>query len=254
MNINFRQAPEPRWLAWLRPFLDLLLPPACLACQQPLPSSRPPLFCPECAATIRLVHSPLCSCCGTPFPKSAPGDHCCGDCLTKKRFVSRVRSVALYQEPLRQAIHACKYKGEGAGLASFRLLKEMNPHTAGDWPRADCIVPVPLHVRRLQERGFNQAMLLARALFPRDKRIDPRLLSRPVWTEPQTSFDGEARRKNLKNAFSAPRPELVRGRSILLVDDVYTTGTTINECARCLKKAGAREVLALTLARATGGG
>lgn len=249
MITTIREDPEPRWLASLRPWLDLLLPPVCLACKEPLASSRPPLFCPACLRAIRMVSSPLCGCCGTPFPKSAPGDHACAACLAEQRFFSQARSVVHYQEPTRPAIHACKYHGEGAGLTTFRLLKENNPHTAGDWPHIDRILPVPLHRKRLQERGFNQALLLARAFFPKDRRVNPRLLTRPVWTEPQTSFDGAARRTNLKNAFAVPEPALVRGCSILLVDDVYTTGATLNECARALRRAGAGEVQALTLAR-----
>ena len=249
---TIREYRESGWLASLRPCLDLLLPPVCLACKEPLATSRPPLFCSACAAAIRMITSPLCDCCGTPFPNSAPGDHACGGCLAEKRFFSKARSVVHYEDPSRQAIHACKYHGEGAGLSTFLLLKENNPHTAGDWPHVDYIVPVPLHRKRLQERGFNQALFLARAFFPKDRRITPHLLTRPVWSAPQTSFDGTERRTNLKNSFAVPVPDLVRGRSILLVDDVYTTGTTVNECARTLRRAGSAEVQALTLARVDG--
>ncbi|MDG4475500.1 ComF family protein [Thiovibrio frasassiensis] len=114
---------------------------------------------------------------------------------------------------------------------------------------ADWIVPVPLHPKRLRERGFNQALLLARAFFPKDRRITHDLLVRTRVTEPQTRFNGKARRTNLKNAFGVVKPQHIPGKKILLIDDVFTTGTTVNECARVLKKAGAADVMVLTLAR-----
>lgn len=113
------------------------------------------------------------------------------------------------------------------------------------------IVPVPLHPSRLQERGFNQALLLAWAFFPKDQRVISNLLIRSRSTAPQTGFSGAARRTNLKNAFTVVKPYRLTGKKVLLVDDVFTTGTTVNECARVLKKAGAAEVMVLTLARVT---
>ena len=114
----------------------------------------------------------------------------------------------------------------------------------------DLILPVPLHPRRLRGRGFNQALTLARFLLPaRRGRIHPDLLRRSRWTDPQVSLSGKARRQNLANVFCLNDPEQVRGRIILLVDDVFTTGTTINECAKTLRQAGAAQVEALTLAR-----
>lgn len=111
-------------------------------------------------------------------------------------------------------------------------------------------MPVPLHPRRLRQRGFNQSLLLARALYGhwRDQiRFD--LLARTRWTEPQINFSGPDRLKNVFEAFSVLKPDAVRDRAVLLVDDVFTTGATVNECARVLKDAGAGPVLVLTLAR-----
>ncbi len=109
---------------------------------------------------------------------------------------------------------------------------------------------MPLHTRRLRQRGFNQAGLLARELgrrLHRSVRFD--LLRRRQWTEPQTRLNREARLNNVKNAFEAGRPAEIRGRRILLIDDVYTTGSTLSACAGELKRAGAREVVALTVTR-----
>jgi ComF family protein len=113
------------------------------------------------------------------------------------------------------------------------------------------IVPVPLHPRRLRQRGFNQAGLLARELgrrLRRTTRFD--VLTRKQWTEPQTRLNREERLNNVKNAFQVISPGAIKGVRILLVDDVYTTGTTLSECARELKRSGAAEVTALTVTRA----
>lgn len=122
-----------------------------------------------------------------------------------------------------------------------------------DLAEAELILPVPLHKSRLRERGFNQALVLAELFFPEHKkRIATTLLVRSQKTTPQTCLSGNERRKNLKKAFTISRPELVKDRSVILIDDVFTTGTTLNECAKTLKKHGARSVQALTLARVVG--
>lgn len=115
----------------------------------------------------------------------------------------------------------------------------------------DLIVPVPLHVKRLRERGFNQALILIRKWAKQEQIIfDGLTLYRNRWTEPQTTLSRIERWKNIKGAFSLRHPGRIKGRKILLVDDVYTTGATVNECARVLMKAGAKFVDVLTLARA----
>jgi ComF family protein len=228
--------------------LDLLLPSFCLACEKPLGSLPDLLFCPECLPRLHCIESPLCPCCGRVYLVAAGGDHHCGTCLTTGRHFSRARAVFLYQEPLKKVIHRFKYQGKTDCLPSFARFAGNLPQLAGE-ERPDWIVPVPLHPTRLRERGFNQSLLLARAFFPKDRRIIPDLLVRLRPTEPQTTFNGAARRANLKNAFAVLQPHRLAGKKILLIDDVYTTGTTVNECARVLKKAGAAEVAVLTLAR-----
>jgi len=148
-------------------------------------------------------------------------------------------------------VHRFKYQGKPACLPSFTRFAKNLPQVAelGEVERPDLIVPVPLHPSRLRERGFNQALLLARAFFPKDRRVTADLLVRLRPTEPQTNFNGAARRTNLKNAFGIVKPHRLTGKKILLIDDVFTTGTTVNECAMVLKKAGAAEVMVLTLAR-----
>ncbi|NTV15498.1 MAG: ComF family protein [Desulfobulbaceae bacterium] len=228
---------------------ELLFPSSCLACQGQVPPGTLPMFCPECLAQIELVSGPLCPGCGRQFPKAAGGAHYCGLCLSGHYHFERARAVALYTEPFSHVIHRFKYRGKTHGLPSFSALLARLPEPPLREP-PELILPVPLHDRKLRQRGFNQAVLLARAFFPRDRqRIKTDLLLRQLNTDPQTSLSGQARRQNLKNAFKVRKPEQVRGKMIVLVDDVFTTGTTVNECARVLKKAGARRVEVLTLAR-----
>ena len=228
--------------------LDLLLPSFCLACERPLGPAPELLFCPDCQEKLHFVESPLCPCCGRVYLTAPGGDHHCGPCLAAKKHFTRARAIFLYEEPLKEVIHRFKYQGKTACLPGLASFAKKLPHLA-EVEGADWIVPVPLHPSRLRERGFNQALLLARAFFPKDPRIIPSLLIRSRPTEPQANFNGAARRTNLKNAFAVVAPQLLAGKKILLVDDVFTTGTTVNECARVLKKAGAAEVVVLTLAR-----
>lgn len=229
--------------------VELLFPSACLACRQAVAPGTLPMFCPECLNRIELITGPLCSGCGRLFPKAAGGDHYCGLCLTGRHHFDRARAVAIYSEPFSQVIHRFKYQGKGYGLSSFRALLEGLPEPPISTP-PDLILPVPLHDRKLRRRGFNQAAILARAFFPKTRRlIRTDLLRREIDTAPQTSLSGKARRQNLKNAFAIWESEEIRGKNLVLVDDVFTTGTTVNECARVLKKAGASRVEVLTLAR-----
>ena len=231
-----------------RSLMDLLFPPHCLACETALPSSQGILFCADCLPRLSFLSSPLCPCCGRHFPKAAGGDHFCGACLTQKYHFTAARALLLYDEPVKTLIHRLKYQGATACLPSLARLLASRPLPAC-FADADLILPVPLHEKRLAERGFNQAQLLAQAFFPRDPRLQRDLLRRERATAPQTGMGGRERRRNLRNAFAVADKTTVLGKSVLLVDDVFTTGSTVNECARTLKKAGASEVLALTLAR-----
>lgn len=235
--------------AFLHSLAALCFPPRCLCCDRTLAAPTDFLFCPDCLAAIDLIHEPLCPICGRAYPNAAGDNHLCGNCLRKPPHFTSARAVAHYREPLTSALHTFKYNGGTCGLASFAELHRRLPHLPTG-AEADCIVPVPLHPRRLRERGFNQALLLAQAFFPAQRHlIDPGLLIRPTWTPPQTSLTGQTRRHNLRGAFAVAAPARIRGKTILLIDDVFTTGSTVNECARTLRKNGATAVHVLTLAR-----
>jgi len=195
------------------------------------------------------VLSPLCPVCGIPFVGTG-ADHHCGACLTQSPYFDIARAPLLYEGPIRDLIHSFKYSHHThlryplalltlEGLREF--LTEQEPHT---------IVPVPLHRSRLRQRGFNQAVLLGRVLSHNlSVPMTPDLLVRTRRTEPQVELSAEKRRLNVKGAFSVKKPGLVVGKRVLLLDDVMTTGSTMDECAKELKKAGALSVIALTIAR-----
>jgi len=233
--------------AFFRAVLDLLLPSFCLGCEKPLGMSAKPLFCPDCLAALQPVQSPLCPCCGRTYLTTG-GDHHCGGCLAKPRYFNKAMALFLYEEPIRKLIQHFKYQGKTACLATVADLS-LNHPVIEETKEIDLIIPVPLHHGRLRERGFNQALLLAKAIFPNDPRISSGILIRSRPTAPQAGFNGAARRANLKNAFRVGKPDRIAGKKILLVDDVLTTGTTVDECAKTLRKAGASEVMVLTLAR-----
>ena len=210
----------------------------------------PPPFCRSCFAEIRFLRSPICSRCGDPFD-GAGEDHLCGDCLTVPPFFSIARSVGRYESVLLETIHRFKYGGEtnvGAALGRFMTQYPCPGMNVGAY---DCLIPVPLHPGRLREREFNQALILANELArPFRLKVDFLSLKRRLATDPQVSLGKTARRENVRGAFIVARPERIAGRKILLVDDVYTTGSTVGECARLLMDQQAEDVAVLTLARA----
>jgi ComF family protein len=204
---------------------------------------------------IDRLPGPGCRVCGAPLEGflgvSRPDDgRRCGACRLTPPAFSYARTAARYGDTVRLAVHALKFRGRRALAAPLGdLLAEIDPATL-PVPAPDLIVPVPLHARRQRERGFNQAVLLARRLgrgwgVP----VESRVLARRRATAPQTDLPAAARRGNVRGAFSARHPGWVAGRHVVLVDDVFTTGSTVDACARCLLDAGATAVGVLTVAR-----
>jgi ComF family protein len=232
--------------------LDLIYPPTCCACGQP---NRQPGFCTRCRTAITAPGSPLCSVCGAPFGTRGEADHCCARCLIRRPRFGRARACAIYdaadtaEHPLKVVLQRYKYSRDvSLAPALGSLLAERAPLPLSVY---DLIVPVPLHPERLRWRGFNQALLLAKQLARMHALgLDPFSLERVRPTRPQVDLDEGERRRNVAGAFCVTRPERVRRRRILLLDDVYTTGATVNECSRILRQAGARSVDVLVLARA----
>lgn len=236
---------------------DWLYPPRCRACGEGIPGREREVFCAPCRAQLRVISHPLCAVCGRPFPDSAGDDRTCGVCLARPPHFSWARSWVRYpreeaaEDPLRRVVQKFKYgRKVSLGKPLGRLLA-LGCREFLSSCEADLIMPVPLHPQRLRWRGFNQSLLLARQVGRAyGVPVDPFSLQRSRPTPPQTQLSEEERRKNMRGAFAVRAGETLAGRAILLIDDVYTSGATVNECSRTLKKNGAKKVFVLTLARA----
>ena len=200
--------------------------------------------------SLRFCSPPLCPSCGTPYADQTAGDHPCEKCLLFPPPFAAARSVAAYEGVLQDMIHRCKYGGDiSVGETLGEMMADF-PYPAFDFNDYAVVMPVPLHSRRLRERGFNQSLLLAKAIALRHKlKLDYLSLSRTMHTPPQITFGRQEREQNVKGAFMVRNPVKLQGEKVILVDDVYTTGSTARECARTLKKAGAAAVAVLTLSR-----
>ncbi len=216
-------------------------------------------LCQDCIGGLVAVETPICDCCGFPFESRQGMDHRCGDCITKPKYFRIARAPLVYEQVLMRIIHHFKYNGK---LQLTNPLGELL--LTAYWlfwePDAfDIILPVPLHISRFRDRGFNQAYLLV-CNWPKVAGRDSKpatgyqvvrdLLIRSRKTQPQSSLGRKQRAAIIKNAFALTDPNMVENKRILLIDDVYTTGATVNECARLLVDNGADSVDVLTLARA----
>ena len=216
-------------------------------------------LCRDCIGGLVAVESPLCSCCGLPFESRHGIDHRCGDCSASPKKFRIARAPLVYEQIFTEVIHCYKYKGKiqlarplsELLLTAFRLF--------WDKDSIDVVVPVPLHLKRLRKRGFNQVYLLIRnwqtiagqvPLDLRDLQIERDVIVRNVPTVPQTGLGRRQRAANIKDAFELVDEAKIIDKRILLVDDVYTTGATVDECARLLLNHGAAHVDVLSLARA----
>ena len=216
-------------------------------------------LCRNCIGGLVAVDSPLCSCCGLPFESRHGIDHRCGDCSASPKKFRMARAPLVYEEIFTEVIHCYKYKGKiqlarplaELLLTAFRLF--------WDKDSIDVVVPVPLHLKRLRKRGFNQAYLLIRnwqnitGKVPfdlSDLQFERDVLVRTLPTAPQTGLGRRQRAANIKDAFELVDEAKIIDKRILLVDDVYTTGATVDECAHLLLHHGAAHVDVLSLARA----
>lgn len=241
---SFLQAPTTvtvarHWQHLRDQLLDLLYPPRCISCQR-----VGSWLCTQCQAQMERVVAPFCERCGDAV--AAPG--LCARCRAELPRIEAIRSVFFFEGVTREAIHRFKYDGLTALAVPLAAL--MVDYWRAHPLLTSVVVPVPLHTRRLGERGYNQAALLARELVSQaGLQLDERTLMRQRATAPQVDLDAEQRRENMRGAFRA-QGQALAGQDVLLVDDVCTTGATLEACAVALYDAGARSVRALTLARA----
>lgn len=231
------------WL--LEPLLSALFPERCPACQQfvDLPSRGP--LCSACWAALPRHTAAACAC-GAPLGAAGA----CGRCRRGRAGWSRGVSLGPYEGALRALVLELKYRSRRRVAERLAELLAVESGSAGLLEPGVVLVPVPLHPRRLRERGYNQAALLAAALGRRlGLGCEPLALVRRRETPPQAGLSAAARRRNVAGVFAVRRPARVAGRVVALVDDVVTTGATARACAAALRAAGTREVRLVSVAR-----
>ncbi len=238
--------------------LDFIFPRVCPFCES---ASKDGRVCNSCLLQIRFIgKNSVCLRCGVPSdftetsdrsdPMKSVSSHFCGQCLLGRFYFDRARSVAFYDGLLRDMLHKFKYQGRlNLGRAISNILIENFP---ADLDIPDIIIPVPLYIGRLRKREYNQSVILGEGLS-RYLRVsfNPFVLKRIRDTRPQFEIKSEdEKRKNVKGAFSLDESGKIKGKSVLIIDDIFTTGSTIDECARVVLDSGASRVQALTLMRA----
>lgn len=250
----------------LMTFKDVIFPLRCLSCKSPFSRRRylhgnsfednmRPYLCRKCITAYTKITSPKCSSCGIMFNERISEDHLCGTCIKKRPAVRMARSFGVYDKSVLSIIKAYKFKrkiqlaGPLGSILHQLLRATYHDCNSGEWfpDSPDIILPVPLHKKRFRKRKFNQAWLMIRNW--NDSRVCNSVLFRTRATRPQTGLDKKTRQKNIRGAFSVSAPDKIKGKKILLIDDVFTTGATVNECARELLKNGAHHVDVLTIAR-----
>ncbi len=248
-----------RSIPFLDQLLDFIYPESCPECTRPIragnlkastSSLQNNFFCADCWGAIRRIEGARCPQCAEPFPAQSalshsPG-HLCGDCRSAPPDFSRAVTPYPYEGAVAKAIQRLKYQQQHKLVQSIAdlLFKDLEGLSV-DW-----VMAIPLHPRRLRSREFNQSLLLAKVLAQRLRLplgID--LIRRIRETPPQVGLSKKERKKNMHRAFSVVAPDTIAGRRILLIDDVFTTGATLREAAKTLKKADAKEIIVATPAR-----
>jgi ComF family protein len=231
--------------------LDTLYPPTCLSCRAA--TGEADALCPKCWRAMRFIERPFCERLGTPFEQDLGAGLLSPQAIADPPVFRRARAVARFEDgPARRLVHRLKYSDRGE-LA--RPLGAWMARAGADiLADADAIVPVPLHALRLWMRRFNQAAALARAIaLQSGKPFEPQWLERVKTTRSQVGLSRPQRAENVQGAFRASPGAPIKGRRIVLVDDVLTSGATANAAARALLRAGAREVDLLVFARVVTG-
>lgn len=225
--------------------LDFVLPPRCPGCGLIVDGDH--RFCVDCWQALVFLGSPACARCAVPMPHDLGADALCGACHADPPAFDRAAAAVAYGEVARTVALRLKYGGR-PGVA--RTMAHHMARLVGEMPADALVIPVPLHRWRLWSRGYNQALLIARGLAERSG-LDclPDTLVRTKATPALRGLGRKQRAKTVSGAFAVADRERVKGRAILLIDDVYTSGATANACAKVLKRAGATEVRLLCWAR-----
>lgn len=235
--------------------LNFVFPLNCKVCGKSIRESRGYSICEDCFKTIKLIEDPYCKKCGKPLIRTEfflnNKDILCINCRKKHSYFNYARSVGVYDKALRKCIHLFKYYREKKlakplGKLLINYLSENKKY----YQNVDLIIPVPLHENDLAIRGFNQSLLLAIEIGNYfSVTVGKDILIKKKITTFQIELLKKEREKNLINAFLIKEPERIKEKNILLIDDVFTTGSTVRECSKELKKARAKNIWVLTLAR-----
>lgn len=225
--------------------IELIYPPFCALCDETLNHGSQDILCDACKVTYPVLSEDLCVICSKPLQDKSKER--CLDCRKRAHFYEEGKALWVYDEDVKAAIKAYKYhnRREIGLLFAKGLARYYNNHM--DWP-IDLVVPVPLHPKKLRQRGFSQTRLMAEG-FCREtgSRLAISALSRVAQTEAQEGLSDKDRIKNVIDAFEG-KPSVVKGKNVLLIDDVYTTGATIDGCAKALIDAGAIDIYFMTVA------
>jgi len=225
---------------WVRGGSDVVFPPVCVQCHGLVEGSGFRHLCVRCAAQLPIVSPPCCTTCGHPFYGEVHGERLCPHCEGLAPAFREGRTAVLLKGPARTLVHELKYRRAWHVLEDMGEVVRRTPGLA-EFARDAILVPVPLHPRKERERGYNQSRLLAEQLgrIAGGSTSVQSLLRRTVDTVSQTGFDRRTRRQNLKNAFALARGAVLNSEDhYILIDDVFTTGSTLNSCARVLRRAG----------------
>lgn len=234
----------------LKDILNFLLPPRCIGCGKIINDENG--LCPDCFNKLTFISTPYCKYCGLPFEniEGLNKNMVCPNCLKqKKRVFHYSRSAIKYELFSKKMILAFKFMDKTENAKVFaKWLKVAGSDIFSEG--VDVLIPVPLHYGRLIKRRYNQSAILAKELSKLTSvTADFTSLKKHKNTKPQVSFSGKMRVKNIKDAFSVKCPEHIKGKRVVLIDGVQTTGSTLTECAKVLLKAGAKSVDFLTIAR-----
>jgi len=229
-----------RWGGWL---VDLVLPPRCPGCGEIVTALHS--FCAPCWTALDFLGGSGCVTCGIPLEATDSGT--CAGCLARPPLIDRTRAAVAYGDVARTLAIKLKY---GRKVALAKAMARYMAPLLGDFPDGALLAPVPLHRRRIAVRGFNQSLLIAREIGRlRGVPVSPRLLRRTKATPPLKGMSFTERRKTVAGAFAVRKGADVAGRTLILIDDVLTTGSTAEACARTLKRGGATRIELLCWSR-----
>ena len=245
-NSNFSRffSSAGRWVA------HFFFPRVCFSCETDLPSQETAPLCASCYSQLQVPGPLICQRCGVVLPSG--GAHCfaCRGSKAQKYKCKIIRSSFVFNTSSRALVHALKYKGADYVASYMGHLMAQRYSRLPELAEAEIVIPVPLYPSRARKRGYNQSELLARA-FAQEMQLPCSVASliRVRDTQSQTKLGRKGRLENMTGAFACTQPQEVHNKTVLLIDDVATTGATLEGCALALRQAGARRVIAYTFAR-----